>query len=70
MKESESTLMGVVNDLFAPLSRKRLGELGLSEEMGMTRYVGRLAGTVGGSGREGGVALGLSLSSFLFQGLS
>ncbi|TFL01376.1 hypothetical protein BDV98DRAFT_548919 [Pterulicium gracile] len=58
MKESESTLMGVVNDLFAPLSRKRLGELGLSEEMGMTRYVGRLAGTVGGSGREGGVALG------------
>ena len=44
MKETEVSQMTVLNDLFAPLSRKRAKDLGVSEEE--TKYISRISRVV------------------------
>ncbi|CAK5277317.1 unnamed protein product [Mycena citricolor] len=57
MKEADSSLITVVNNLFIPLTRKRVKELGLTEAE-ENKYVGRLAREVEACGRESSVAVG------------
>ena len=57
MKEADTSLMTALNDLFAPLSRKRVKDLGLTEE-DEARYVGRLSREVEGTGAMDRVAQG------------
>ncbi|KAI0823557.1 P-loop containing nucleoside triphosphate hydrolase protein [Trametes gibbosa] len=56
MKEAEASQMTVLNDLFAPLSRKRAKELGIREDE--ARFVSRLSREVDGSGSHEKVAIG------------
>ena len=56
MKEAEVSQMTILNDLFAPLSRKRAKELGVSEED--PRYVSRLSREVEGCDSIDKVAIG------------
>ncbi|KIY73222.1 P-loop containing nucleoside triphosphate hydrolase protein [Cylindrobasidium torrendii FP15055 ss-10] len=55
--EADTSIMSVVTDIFAPMSKKRVKELGLtdSEE---SRYVGRLSRTIDSCGRDNSVAIG------------
>ena len=64
MKEAEVSQMSVLNDLFAPLSKKRAKELGISEEE--TRYISRLSHTVEVSDSLDKIAIGMS--KFLSHG--
>ncbi|GLB34690.1 putative holliday junction DNA helicase ruvB N-terminus [Lyophyllum shimeji] len=57
MKEADTSLTAVLNDLFNPLPKKRLKELGLSEEE-EGKYVARLSREIDASGRESSIALG------------
>ncbi|KJA27021.1 hypothetical protein HYPSUDRAFT_981028 [Hypholoma sublateritium FD-334 SS-4] len=57
MKETDSTVHSVLNNLFSPLQKKRVRELGLTEEE-EARYVGRLSHEVGGAGRDAAIASG------------
>lgn len=67
MKEAEVSQTTVLNDLFAPLSRKRAKELGVSEEE--TRYVSRLSREIEGCDSLDKVAIGASfLVSFVLRG--
>jgi hypothetical protein len=61
MKEADASLTTVLNDLFSPMAKKRVKELGLTEEE-ETRYVTRLAFEIDGSGRDASVALGKDFS--------
>ena len=58
MKEAEVSQMMILNDLFAPLSRKRAKELGVSEDD--SRYVSRLSREVEGCDSIDKVAIGES----------
>lgn len=58
MKEAESSQMTVLNDLFAPLSRKRAKELGIREDE--ARFVTRLSREIDGCGSIDKVAIGAS----------
>ncbi|KAG5645600.1 hypothetical protein DXG03_005738 [Asterophora parasitica] len=57
MKEADTSLSTVLNDLFNPLTKKRVKELALTEEE-EGRYVARLSREIDGSGRESSIALG------------
>ncbi|TFK42329.1 P-loop containing nucleoside triphosphate hydrolase protein [Crucibulum laeve] len=57
MKEAESSVISVLNDLFSPMTKKRVKELGMSEGDD-TKYVARLSQEVDGSGRESAIAIG------------
>ncbi|KAF9484666.1 P-loop containing nucleoside triphosphate hydrolase protein [Pholiota conissans] len=57
MKETDSTVTSVLNNLFSPLSKKRVREMGLTDE-DEARYVGRLSHEVGGAGRDTAIASG------------
>jgi chromosome transmission fidelity protein 18 len=57
MKEADTTVHAALNSLFAPLTRKRAKELGLSE-MDETKYVGRLCQEVEATGKLSTVATG------------
>ncbi|KAF5386678.1 hypothetical protein D9615_001593 [Tricholomella constricta] len=57
MKEADTSLITVLNDLFNPLTRKRVKELALTEEE-EGKYVARLSREIDGSGRESSIALG------------
>ncbi|KAG6860581.1 hypothetical protein C0995_009630 [Termitomyces sp. Mi166 len=57
MKEGDTSLNAVLNNIFSPLTKKRVKELGLTEEEG-GRYVARLSREIDGSGRESSIALG------------
>lgn len=57
MKEADSSVTSVLNSLFAPLSRKRVNELGMTEDEEL-KFVERLSREVAGSGKEESVALG------------
>lgn len=57
MKEAETSIVSVLNNLFAPMTRKRVKELGIGEE-GEARYVARLSREVAGTARENYVATG------------
>lgn len=68
MKESENTTITVLNNLFAPLARKRVKELGMGEAE-EARYVGRIARDVDGVNNVNAVATGESLSLWLEDNL-
>ncbi|KZT27298.1 P-loop containing nucleoside triphosphate hydrolase protein [Neolentinus lepideus HHB14362 ss-1] len=57
MKEADASLTSVLNDLFSPMSKKRVKEAGLTEEE-ETRYVDRLSREIEGSGATDKVAMG------------
>ncbi|PPQ93288.1 hypothetical protein CVT25_015286 [Psilocybe cyanescens] len=57
MKEEDTTVHSVLNNLFTPLTKRRVRELGLSDEED-SRYVARLAHEIDGTGRENAVATG------------
>ncbi|KAF8969722.1 P-loop containing nucleoside triphosphate hydrolase protein [Flammula alnicola] len=57
MKEADSTVLSVLNNLFSPLSKKRVRELGLTEEED-ARFVARLVQEVDGAGRDSSIASG------------
>ncbi|KAF9651533.1 P-loop containing nucleoside triphosphate hydrolase protein [Thelephora ganbajun] len=57
MKEADASQISVLNDLFCPLQRKRVKDLGMTEEE-ESRYVGRLARTIESTGAPDKVALG------------
>ncbi|KAF8511117.1 P-loop containing nucleoside triphosphate hydrolase protein [Hysterangium stoloniferum] len=57
MKEADTSLTTVLNDLFAPLPKRRAKELGLTEEQ-ESRYVGRLSRDLDASGALDKIALG------------
>ncbi|KAG6855713.1 hypothetical protein H0H87_011701 [Tephrocybe sp. NHM501043] len=57
MKEGDTSLNTVLNNIFNPLTKKRVKELALTEEE-EGRYVARLSREIDGSGRESSIALG------------
>ncbi|KDQ61061.1 hypothetical protein JAAARDRAFT_67462 [Jaapia argillacea MUCL 33604] len=57
MKEADTSLTSVLNDLFSPMSKKRVKELGLGEEE-EGRYVDRLSREIDGSGAMDKIASG------------
>jgi len=57
MKEEDSTAHSVLHNLFTPLSKKRIKELGLTDEE-EARYVGRLSREIDSTGRESTIATG------------
>ncbi|TRM59320.1 P-loop containing nucleoside triphosphate hydrolase protein [Schizophyllum amplum] len=57
MKQAETTVASVLNNLFAPMSKRRVKELGLTEAE-EHKYVARLSHEVDASGRESGIAVG------------
>ncbi|KAF8643844.1 hypothetical protein AX16_008861 [Volvariella volvacea WC 439] len=57
MKEGDISVLSVLNDLFAPLSKKRVQELGLTDEE-EAKYVARLSHAIDGSGRDMSLAIG------------
>lgn len=62
MKESESSIQTVLDSIFNPLSKKRIKELGLTEQ-DEGKYVARLYQEIDGCGRESAIATGLSTMS-------
>ena len=64
VKESETSVQSVWTDIFQPLSKKRVKNMGISEEE-EKRYVSRLVRAVEGSGNFDKVVLGASLSHFM-----
>lgn len=63
MKEADTSVISVLNSLFAPMTRKRLKELGVSEEQ-ESKYVGRLGREVEGTGKESSIAIGMHRFAF------
>jgi len=63
MKESETSVNAVLNNLFSPLSKKRVKEMGLTDQE-ENRYVARLYQDIDGCGREAAIATGQSKSLF------
>ncbi|TEB25929.1 P-loop containing nucleoside triphosphate hydrolase protein [Coprinellus micaceus] len=57
MKESESSIQTVLDSIFNPLSKKRVKELGLTEQ-DEGKYVARLYQEIDGCGRESAIATG------------
>lgn len=57
MNHADTSLSSVLNNLFNPLTRKRVKELAMSEEE-EGKYVARLGREVDGSGRENSIASG------------
>jgi chromosome transmission fidelity protein 18 len=60
MKEADTTVHSVLNNLFTPLTRKRILELGLTEDE-EARYVHRLSRDIDGAGRDSAIATGMPL---------
>lgn len=67
MKEAEGTVTSVLNSLFAPMTRKRVKELAITDD-GESRFVSRLSREVESSGRETGVAIGTSKAVLIYPG--
>ncbi|KAK0211032.1 hypothetical protein DFS33DRAFT_1296980 [Desarmillaria ectypa] len=57
MKEAEMSVISVLTDLFSPLSKRRVKELGMGDEE-ESRYVGRLSCVVDSCGRDSSIAIG------------
>jgi len=55
MKEGDTTVSSVTNQIFAPLSRKRVKELGMGEEEEL-RYVNRLNHAIEGLNNPASIA--------------
>jgi len=54
MKEADASLMTVLNNLFIPLSKKRVKDLNEAD----SRYVSRLSHEIDSCGRESAIATG------------
>lgn len=59
MKEADSSTIAVLNNIFAPMSRKRIRELGMGEEE-ESKYVGRLSREIENINNPSTLAAGLS----------
>ena len=57
MKEADINYLTVLNNLFSPLSKKRVKELGMTDEE-EGKYVSRLSHEIEGSGKESNIASG------------
>ena len=57
MKDEDGSVTSVMSNLFSPLSKKRVKEMGLCE-MEENRYVGRLSADVDACGSTDRVAVG------------
>ncbi len=60
MKEAEMSVISTLNDLFSPLSKRRVKELGMGDEE-ESRYVGRLSRVVDSCGKDSSIAIGKGL---------
>lgn len=61
MKEADSSTNAVLNNLFCPMTRKRVKELGIGDEE-EARYVERLSREVDCTGKESTIAIGTAAS--------
>ncbi|XP_006457848.1 hypothetical protein AGABI2DRAFT_63250, partial [Agaricus bisporus var. bisporus H97] len=57
MKEAETSVVSVLNDIFSPLTKKRVKDLALTEEQ-ESRYINRLSFEIEGSGKDAAIANG------------
>ncbi|KAJ3576874.1 hypothetical protein NP233_g105 [Leucocoprinus birnbaumii] len=57
MKEGDTTIIAVLNSIFSPMTKKRVKELGMTEEQ-ESRYVNRLSHEIEGSGKDAAIANG------------
>jgi len=57
MKEDDTTIVAVLNSIFSPMSKKRVKELGMTEEQEF-RYVNRLSHEIESSGKDAAIANG------------
>jgi chromosome transmission fidelity protein 18 len=57
MKEADINYLAVLDNLFSPLSKKRVKELGMTDEE-EGKYVSRLSREIEGSGKESNIASG------------
>jgi len=57
MKEADTNYVTILNNMFSPLSKKQVQEMGLTDEE-ESRYVTRLSREIDGSGRESNIASG------------
>lgn len=57
MKEDDTTIVAVLNSIFSPMSKKRVKELGMTEEQ-ESRYVNRLSHEIESSGKDAAIANG------------
>lgn len=64
MKEVEASQTVVLNDLFAPMAKKRVKELGFGDEE-ESKFVGRLSREIEGSGATEKIALGILIALFV-----
>ena len=62
MKETDASLLSILNDLFAPLPKRRARELGLTEVQ-EAKYTARLSRELESSGSLDKVVIGTSLPS-------
>jgi chromosome transmission fidelity protein 18 len=59
MKEADSSTISVLNNMFAPMTRKRVKELGMGEEE-ESKYVGRLSREIESLNNPSNIAAGQS----------
>ena len=57
MKEGDTTIIAVMNDIFSPLSKKRVKDLGMTEDE-ESQFVGRLSRLIDSCGRDSSIAVG------------
>lgn len=57
MKEAETSIVSILNDIFSPLTKKRVKDLALTEEQ-ESRYINRLSFEIEGSGKDAAIANG------------
>lgn len=69
MKESESSFLNVLTDIFTPLSKKRTKAMGI-REIDESKYVDRLQRLIDGSGSTDKVALGTNCPNFRSPSIS
>jgi chromosome transmission fidelity protein 18 len=57
MKEAEASVLSILNDIFSPLTKKRVKDLAMTEEQ-ESRYITRLSFEIEGSGKDAAIANG------------
>ena len=57
MKEGDTTIIAVMNDIFSPLSKKRVKDLGMTEDE-ESKFVARLSRLIDSCGRDSSIAVG------------
>jgi chromosome transmission fidelity protein 18 len=69
MKEADVNYLAVLDNLFSPLSKKRVKELGLTDEE-ESKYVSRLSREIEGSGKDSNIASGKQVNSPVDQSIT